>query len=111
MKGLSWQMGVTWKEDTLFVSETILAHTPKTKEGEKKPALKSGVYAFTLAELQRCLIKLSPYSENSEMHLQKRLMIIISFLKDGMSTGFYSIFIKHSSSWAWRNYRVFLVTM
>jgi ketosteroid isomerase-like protein len=62
--------GVTWKEDTLFVSETILAHTPKTKEGEKKPALKSGVYAFTLAELQKGLIKLSPYSENSvDKHL------------------------------------------
>ncbi|MDM8553969.1 hypothetical protein QUF75_04490 [Desulfococcaceae bacterium HSG7] len=62
--------GVTWKGDTLFVSETILAHTPKTKEGEQKPALKSGVYAFTLNELQKGQIKLSPYSEKSaDKHL------------------------------------------
>lgn len=57
--------GVTWKENTLFVSESILAHTPKAKEGEQKPTLKSGVYAFTLDELQNGLIKLLPYSRNS----------------------------------------------
>lgn len=56
--------GVTWKKNTLFVSETILAHTPATKEGEQKPALKSGVYSFTLDELQTGLTKLSPYSAN-----------------------------------------------
>ena len=62
--------GVTWKGNTLFVSETILAHTPKTKKGKKKPALKSGVYAFTLDELQNDLIKLLPYSENgADEHL------------------------------------------
>ncbi len=62
--------GVTWKGNTLFVSETILAHTPKTEEGEQKPALKSGVYAFTLDELQNGLIKLLPYSENGgDKHL------------------------------------------
>jgi hypothetical protein len=33
--------GVTWKEDTLFVSETILARTPKTKEGEKNLLLRA----------------------------------------------------------------------
>ena len=30
---------------------------------------------------------------------------------EGMSMEFYSIFIKHSSSWTWSNYRLFLVTM
>jgi sugar lactone lactonase YvrE len=62
--------GVTWKGTTLFVSETILAHTPKTEEGKQKPALKSGVYAFTLDELQNGLIKLLPYSEDgADSHL------------------------------------------
>ncbi len=62
--------GVTWKGNTLFVSETILTHTPKTEEGKQKPALKSGVYAFTLDELQNSLIKLLPYSDNSaDRHL------------------------------------------
>ena len=60
--------GVTWKGTTLFVSETILAHTLDTEEG--KPALKSGVYAFTLDELQNSLITLLPYSENAaDRHL------------------------------------------
>ncbi len=57
--------GVTWKGNTLFVSETILAHTPKTEIGKQKPALKSGVYAFTLDELKNGLTKLLPYSHNS----------------------------------------------
>ncbi len=62
--------GVTWKGNTLFVSETILAHTPATKEGEAKPPLKSGVYGFTLAELQNGLIELTPYSEDAaDKHL------------------------------------------
>ena len=62
--------GVTWKGNTLFVSETILVHTPTTKEGEAKPPLKSGVYGFTLAELQNGLIELTPYSEDAaDKHL------------------------------------------
>jgi len=62
--------GVTWKGDTLFVSETILAHTPETEEGQQKPALKSGVYAFTLDELQNGLTKLVPYSDKgADSHL------------------------------------------
>ncbi len=62
--------GVTWKGNTLFVSETILAHPPATKEGEAKPPLKSGVYGFTLAELQNGLIELTPYSEGvADKHL------------------------------------------
>ncbi len=58
--------GVAWKDKTLFVSETILAHTPKTKKGQKKPALKSGVYAFTLDELQKGTTKLKPYSDKAQ---------------------------------------------
>jgi ketosteroid isomerase-like protein len=57
--------GVSWKGNVLFVSESILAHTPKTEEGKQKPALKSGVYVFTLDELQNGLTRLLPYSVNS----------------------------------------------
>ena len=62
--------GVTWKGNILFVSESILAHPPKIEEGKQKPALKSGVYNFTLDELQNGLIKLLPYSDNgADRHL------------------------------------------
>ena len=81
--------GVTWKKNTLFVSETILAHTPATKEGEQKPALKSGVYSFTLDELQTGLTKLSPYSEDgADDHLvvQFESSNRIGFGADGVTT-------------------------
>jgi len=62
--------GVTWKGDTLFVSETILAHTPAVSEGDTKPLLKSGVYGFTLNELQNDIVKLSPYTDHGyDSHL------------------------------------------
>ena len=66
--------GMTWKGNTLFVSETILAHTPATEEA--KPPLESGVYAFTLDELQAETIKLTPatYSGNdADKHLVIKL--------------------------------------
>ena len=70
VEGFIMANGVTWKGNTLFVSEPILAHTPKTEDGKQKPALKSGVYAITLDELQNGLIKLLPYSENgADRHL------------------------------------------
>ena len=56
--------GVAWKGNTLFVSETILEHMPKVKEGEKKPELISGVYAFSLDEMKERTVKLSPYNKN-----------------------------------------------
>lgn len=68
--------GMTWKGTTLFVSETILAHTPETKKGEKKPSLESGVYAFTLDELQKGTIKLTPATygkDNADEHLVIKL--------------------------------------
>ncbi len=62
--------GLVWKGDALFVSETVLAHPPKVKEGEKKPQLLSAVYAFTLDELNKGPVKLSPYDkDNPDKHL------------------------------------------
>jgi len=66
--------GVVWKGDTLFVSETILSHTPEVEQGMQKPPLISGVYAFKLAELNAGPIQLTPYNEfHSDPHLVLRL--------------------------------------
>ena len=66
--------GMAWKGDTLFVSETILAHTPKFEAGMEKPPLLSGVYAFKLAELTAGPVQLIPYNEfHSDPHLVLRL--------------------------------------
>lgn len=58
--------GVVWKGNTLFVSETILQHMPKVKEGEQKPKLLSGVYGFNLDEMQESTIQLIPYDQNNQ---------------------------------------------
>ncbi len=80
--------GMAWKGDTLFVSETILRHTPKTKKGETKPALLSGVYAFTVDELARGPVKLVPYDDNAaDPHLVVKLSSSnrIGFGADGVT--------------------------
>lgn len=62
--------GVVWKGDTLFVTETILAHPPKIEEGEKKPPFLSAVYAFDLGELSGSRVKLPSYDAGSpDTHL------------------------------------------
>lgn len=62
--------GLVWNGNVLFVTDSIIAHTPEVNEGENKPSLKSGVYAFTLEELQNNLTRLSPYSTaGSDRHL------------------------------------------
>ena len=55
--------GLIWRGDTLFVTESILRHEAAPAEGQKKAPLLSGVYAFSLAELQGEKIILSPYSD------------------------------------------------
>ncbi|MBW1650002.1 MAG: SMP-30/gluconolactonase/LRE family protein [Deltaproteobacteria bacterium] len=62
--------GLTWKGNTLFVSETILEHMPKVKQNEKKPNLISGVYAFSLDEMKQNAVQLEPYNKNNpDKHL------------------------------------------
>ena len=66
--------GMAWKGNTLFVTDTILQHTPEINEGDTKPPLTSGVYAFELEELDHGPIRLTPYSEHhSDPHLLLRL--------------------------------------
>ncbi|MCP4401137.1 MAG: hypothetical protein GY801_28045 [bacterium] len=70
VEGFIVSNGMVWKGETLFVSETILAHPPQVNEGEKKPQLTSGVYAFTLDELKDGPVILSPYDgKNADKHL------------------------------------------
>jgi sugar lactone lactonase YvrE len=80
--------GAVWKGDTLFVTETVLAHPPKVKEGEKKSQLLSAVYAFKMAELQNGRVTLPPYDEhNPDKHLVKvfRSSGRIGFGADGVT--------------------------
>lgn len=80
--------GMVWKGDTLYVTETILAHTPALEEGEKKPPLISGVYAFKLDEFKSGPIQLTSYSEHhSDPHLVLRLKSSnrIGFGADGVT--------------------------
>jgi len=80
--------GMAWKGDTLFVSETILRHTPQTEEGKEKPPLLSGVYSFTLQELAQGPITLIPYGDHhADPHLVLRLTSSnrIGFGADGVT--------------------------
>jgi len=80
--------GMVWKGDTLYVTETILAHTPVLEEGAKKPPLISGVYAFKLDELKSGPIQLTPYSEHhSDPHLVLRFQSSnrVGFGADGVT--------------------------
>jgi sugar lactone lactonase YvrE len=66
--------GMVWKADTLFVTDTILRHSPQTEQGQPKPPLLSGVYGFKLEELERGPVRLIPYGEHhSDPHLVLRL--------------------------------------
>ncbi len=61
--------GLVWKGDTLFVTESVLAHDNKGKEN---PQLLSGVYAFKIDELKNGCLILPPYDENNpERHLME----------------------------------------
>lgn len=51
--------GLAWRGDTLFVTEPILKHSNNVNG--KKEKLISGVYAFTLEEMNKGLIKLKPF--------------------------------------------------
>ncbi|MEA3411074.1 MAG: SMP-30/gluconolactonase/LRE family protein [Pseudomonadota bacterium] len=80
--------GMVWKGNTLFVTESVLAHTPAVEAGEKKPPLVSGVYAFSLKELHGEPIQLSPYTETgADDHLVVRFRSsnTVGFGADGVT--------------------------
>ncbi len=57
---------VIWQGDTIYVSETILEHTPKVEEGQPKPKLISGTYAIHMNEWADGPVKLQPYGKDSQ---------------------------------------------
>ncbi len=64
VEGFIVSNAVIWHGDTVYVSETALESTPVV-EGETKPPLMSGVYAFKLDELDNGPVKLQPWRANS----------------------------------------------
>lgn len=64
--------GLIWHENTLYVTESILAHVPDTEENS---VLHSGVYAFSMEELQSGkTIQLEAFTtEKSDPHLAVHL--------------------------------------
>ncbi len=69
VEGFMVANGMVWKGDTLFVTESVLAHP---KGSEKNSQLLSGVYAFKIDELKSGCLILPPYDENNpERHLME----------------------------------------
>lgn len=64
VEGFIVSNAVIWRGNTVYVSETVLESTPVT-EGEAKPPLMSGIYAFTLDELDNGPVQLQPWSKDS----------------------------------------------
>ena len=60
-EGFICSNAVVWQGDTIYVSETMLQNTV-VKEGQKKPALISGVYAIGINEWKKGPVKLQPYT-------------------------------------------------
>ncbi|MEZ8968318.1 hypothetical protein AB6E53_16680 [Vibrio breoganii] len=87
VEGFNVANGLTWKDDTLFVTESILVHEAAPAEGEKKAPLRSGVYAFSLEELQKGTVTLSPYSEAKDPHLVAQMVSSnrVGFGADGLA--------------------------
>jgi sugar lactone lactonase YvrE len=82
VEGFIVSNAVIWQGDTVYVSETALATTPAVGANETKPPLMSGVYAFTIDELNNGPVKLQPWSANSaDSHL-------IATYKTSNSVGF-----------------------
>jgi hypothetical protein len=69
VEGFMVSNDMVWKGDTLFVTESVLAHP---KGGEKTSQLLSGVYAFKIDELKSGCLILPPYDDNNpERHLME----------------------------------------
>jgi len=70
VEGFNFPNGLVWKEDILFVSESILERKKASDETNNEAYVLSGIYAFSFEELQRVTINLSPFSEgNKDKHL------------------------------------------
>ena len=69
-EGFNFPNGLVWNNDILFVSESILERKKASDETNNEAYVLSGIYAFSFEELQRQIIKLSPFSEDDrDQHL------------------------------------------
>jgi len=66
VEGYICSNGMVWDGNTLYVSETILRKPAAPEKGAPAPKLISGVYRFTLDELNAGVVKLKPYSDNAD---------------------------------------------
>ena len=88
VEGFICSNGMVWHGDKLYVSETVLTHTPEAAKGKPKPQLISGVYRFTLGELTSGKVKLRPYDKQSaDPHLVAKYLSSnsIGFGADGVA--------------------------
>jgi len=65
VEGYICSNGMVWDGNTLYVSETILRKPAAPEKGAPAPKLISGVYRFTLDELNAGVVKLKPYSDKA----------------------------------------------
>lgn len=62
--------GLVWNANKLYVSESILVHTPKAEPDTSKPKLLSGVYQFDFSEFKDSVVALKQYDKNNpDKHL------------------------------------------
>jgi sugar lactone lactonase YvrE len=64
VEGFICANAVVWHGNKVYVSETLLAHPPKVKDGEAKPPLVSGVYGIGIDEWKDEPVRLKPYSKD-----------------------------------------------
>jgi len=66
VEGFNLANGLVWNDTILFVSESILERNKGSNDKDNKSFVISGIYSFTLKELQSGSIKLIPFSENNK---------------------------------------------
>ena len=70
VEGFNFANGLVWNDTILFVSESIIVRQKTSENDTVGSYVLSGVYAFTLNELQNGLINLTVFSEEgNDVHL------------------------------------------
>ncbi len=68
--GFGVSNAVIWRDDVVYVSDTVLVVTPETAPGAARPKLHSGIYAIELSEWADGPVRLRPWTaEASDPHL------------------------------------------
>ena len=62
VEGFGVSNAVIWRDDVVYISDTVLAATPKVADGEERPKLNSGIYAIKLSEWADGPVRLKPWT-------------------------------------------------